>query len=260
MMYKVVIRGLNLLQQRKYATFLKRVLLFLIRQFKIGRKLLCWYSMGEITERMENETGSLESILDTLFIETPGVYPYHLTISQIREEIEILAEKTYALKPETIVEIGTKNGGTLYVWSRYFNQARQIVSVDLPGGKFGGGYPKTKQQIYRQFSEEAEMDFLLADSHDKTTLQEVHHLIDNPVDFLFIDADHTYEGVKQDFEMYSGLVRDGGIVAFHDIVHHPNHPDCNVDIFWNEIKSEYEHEELVSSVNQEWAGIGILYI
>jgi len=42
-----------------------------------------------------------------------------------------------------------------------------------------------------------------------------------PLDFLFIDGDHTYEGVKRDFEMYSPLVRNGGIIAFHDIVKHP---------------------------------------
>jgi hypothetical protein len=34
---------------------------------------------------------------------------------------------------------------------------------------------------------------------------------------LFIDGDHTYEGVRRDFEMYSPLVRKGGIIAFHDI-------------------------------------------
>jgi predicted O-methyltransferase YrrM len=43
-------------------------------------------------------------------------------------------------------------------------------------------------------------------------------LKDNKVDFLFIDADHSYEGVKKDFEMYSPLVRKGGIIAFHDII------------------------------------------
>jgi predicted O-methyltransferase YrrM len=41
------------------------------------------------------------------------------------------------------------------------------------------------------------------------------------LDFLFIDGDHTYEGVKQDFEMYTPLVRKGGLVAMHDIVPPP---------------------------------------
>jgi len=41
------------------------------------------------------------------------------------------------------------------------------------------------------------------------------------LNFLFIDGDHTYEGVRKNFEMYSPLVRRGGIVAFHDIVPRP---------------------------------------
>jgi hypothetical protein len=35
--------------------------------------------------------------------------------------------------------------------------------------------------------------------------------------FVFIDADHSYEGCKADFEAWSPLVRSGGEVAFHDI-------------------------------------------
>ena len=37
------------------------------------------------------------------------------------------------------------------------------------------------------------------------------------LDFLFIDGDHSYAGVKQDFEKYSGYVKRGGLIAFHDI-------------------------------------------
>ena len=36
------------------------------------------------------------------------------------------------------------------------------------------------------------------------------------IDFLFIDAGHSYEAVKEDYEIYSPLVRDYGIIAFHD--------------------------------------------
>ena len=33
--------------------------------------------------------------------------------------------------------------------------------------------------------------------------------------FVFIDADHSYEGAKADFEAWSPLVKSGGEVAFH---------------------------------------------
>ncbi len=35
-------------------------------------------------------------------------------------------------------------------------------------------------------------------------------------DFIFIDGDHTYDAVKQDFFQWFPLLQQGGIIAFHD--------------------------------------------
>jgi len=40
-----------------------------------------------------------------------------------------------------------------------------------------------------------------------------------PIRFLWIDGDHTYEGVKEDIELFGPHLADGGIVAFHDVLH-----------------------------------------
>jgi predicted O-methyltransferase YrrM len=37
-----------------------------------------------------------------------------------------------------------------------------------------------------------------------------------PIDFIFIDGDHSYEGLREDWEGWSPLVAPGGIVALHD--------------------------------------------
>jgi predicted O-methyltransferase YrrM len=37
-----------------------------------------------------------------------------------------------------------------------------------------------------------------------------------PIDFLFIDANHEYEAAARDFRMWSPFVKEGGIVALHD--------------------------------------------
>jgi Methyltransferase domain len=37
-----------------------------------------------------------------------------------------------------------------------------------------------------------------------------------PLDYLFIDGDHSYEAVRRDFEGWSGHVVPEGLVAFHD--------------------------------------------
>ena len=36
------------------------------------------------------------------------------------------------------------------------------------------------------------------------------------IDVLWIDADHTYEGVKKDFDLYSKIMNKGGIITIHD--------------------------------------------
>jgi hypothetical protein len=39
---------------------------------------------------------------------------------------------------------------------------------------------------------------------------------DNEIDFLFIDGDHTYDAVSQDFELYFPKVKKGGLIFLHD--------------------------------------------
>jgi predicted O-methyltransferase YrrM len=80
------------------------------------------------------------------------------------------------------------------------------------------------------------------------------------LDFLLIDGDHTYYGVKKDFEMYSKLVKKGGMIAFHDACVHPSRSGCEVAKFWRDIKGEYKHVEIIKDQKQGWAGIGILHI
>lgn len=36
------------------------------------------------------------------------------------------------------------------------------------------------------------------------------------IDFLFVDGDHNYDGVKKDWDLYSQLLKEGSIVVFHD--------------------------------------------
>ena len=37
------------------------------------------------------------------------------------------------------------------------------------------------------------------------------------VDFIFVDGDHSYEGLKEDWEIVRRILRPGGIAAFHDV-------------------------------------------
>jgi len=181
---------------------------------------------------------------------------------QIKEEFLELLKIFQELNPKYIMEIGTANGGTLFCFCKLAREDATIISVDLPEGPFGGGYPEWKIPIYQAFTKGNQKLFLLRkDSHAQETLEEVKKILDNnQLDFLFIDGDHTYEGVKKDFEMYSPLVRKGGIIAFHDIVYHFEASyEVQVDKLWENIKSLFKTKELVFNPKQGWAGIGVMF-
>lgn len=176
---------------------------------------------------------------------------------EVIEFIKLIAKN----RPKIILEIGTSRGGTLFLLSRFSNSNTLIISVDLPGGEFGSGYPRSKIPFYKSFASNKQKIILIRrDSHKFSTLQKVKKILkEKKVDFLYIDGDHSYNGVKKDFEMYSALVKRNGIIAFHDIVEHPSEMNVGVNKFWKEIKENYKYKEFVEDWNQKWAGIGILF-
>lgn len=177
---------------------------------------------------------------------------------QIRSELLALATEVASLEPRTGMEIGTHLGGTLFLFCRLAHPSARMLSLDLYRGRLGG----IRKMIYYSFLRGSQhLDIVTGDSHSSPTLSTVaKKLGPAKLDFLFIDGDHSYDGVKRDFEMYSPLVRAGGLVAFHDIVPHPPEAQCHVNEFWVEVKQRYRHKEFIESPNQQWAGIGVLYV
>ncbi len=157
-------------------------------------------------------------------------------------------------RPATVLEIGTLNGGSLWAWCRVAAPNATIVSVDLPGGDFGGGYDKRLAERLPGYAQAGQTLHLLRnDSHSPATLAEVKRLLPAPVGFAFIDGDHSYKGVRQDFEMYGPLV--DGLVAFHDTLPHNTESGCEVDRLWAELAPGYETWEFTAPGDMKWDGI-----
>ncbi len=77
-----------------------------------------------------------------------------------------------------------------------------------------------------------------------------------------IDGDHTYEGVKREFELYAPFVRPGGVIGFHDVLPNELSPECEVDRFWSELKRGRRAEEFLDPYDDrgagQWGGIGVV--
>jgi cephalosporin hydroxylase len=182
---------------------------------------------------------------------------YSLYMPQERDEITKLAEFVYNLQPKVVVEIGTKFGGTFKIWNEVTHGKK--ISIDLVEGIHGGisrkDYDSRNQSFKSVYGDNC--TFIEGSSHDQSTYDALVKELDGKlIDFLFIDGDHTYEGVKQDYEMYSNLVNEGGWIAFHDINDTERHRlrDVYVGKLWNEL----EGEKIEFNVNADWAGIGVI--
>jgi cephalosporin hydroxylase len=231
--------GLKILREEGLKAFVHRVLSYIM-----SRTLIGYIFSPYIIVKFRNAVSSISSISEAIdFAFSFQVFWVSIKPAQIRYEIAKLLEIVVNFRPRVVLEIGTAAGGTLFLFTRAADPNAKIISIDLPGGPFGGGYPRWKMPLYKSFLQRSQEIYLIRrDSHDPRTLEEVKRILDRErVDFLFIDGDHTYEGVKRDFEMYSPLVREGGIVAFHDIVPGPPENVGGVPEFWNQIKTRYRH-------------------
>lgn len=187
----------------------------------------------------------------------------HLRPWQIASELLAVARMMDERKPKTVLEIGTASGGTLFLSALLADPEALIVSIDLQYGRYGGGYPDWKVPLYKSFGTHGQrIELLQGDSHAAETYERLRDILGGrSIDYLFIDGDHTYEGVKQDFEMYGQLLSDEALVVFHDIVSDKSEvPDHFVSVYWDEIKGGYLHREFVQDSNQSKLGLGVLLV
>jgi predicted O-methyltransferase YrrM len=199
----------------------------------------------------------LDALVDIPFSLAP--FGVELPCGQVRAEILGLLEAVAAERPRRLLEIGTAGGGTLFMLALAADRAATIVSVDLPQGEFGGGYPVWKIPLYRGFVRRTQrLHLIRGDSHAPETLARTRAALrGEALDFLLIDGDHTYDGVRRDYQMYSQLVAPGGIVAFHDICNHPGMPHVAVDLLWRQLRfpDPKAKQEIVTDP-PTWGGIG----
>ena len=194
-------------------------------------------------------------------------YRFAPRMGQVRAEFESLAQVVESLQPTNVLEIGTQYGGTFYAWCALAAEHGKKISIDLPDGIHGGldraFCERRNIALCREFKN---VHFLMFDSHALSTVERVSRILGaEKVDFLFIDGDHTYEGVRQDFELYRHFVRPGGLIAFHDINESTLtiQTNCRVSQFWRELlgeKFELNAHSWWAEIGDVLGGIGVLQV
>ncbi len=181
-------------------------------------------------------------------------------IGQNKEEFLRFLAYIEGTKPINVMEIGVRDGGTSFMFANALKTCRTLVGLDIYLKNLHLLRAFCPNWIRRQI-------FICGDSSSLSTINRVkNYLGAEKLDFLLIDGDHSYSGVAADFNAYCRFVRDGGVIAFHDICmdhrrrygKETSNNSGEVYIFWEKIRKSYETKEFFNDEKQNGAGIGII--
>jgi cephalosporin hydroxylase len=245
--------------------FLKRARLWNLlwdgKEFFLTRRKLAAFRQEATRLRAASRQAAGSQALARLIGESK-IFTSQQNPGEIVPLLDLLRER----QPRVVCEIGSAGGGTLFLFARASHPQARLLSIDLK-------YPTKAHRLAFPdlVGEQQRLTLIEASSQDPATLARVKQWLgDERIDFLFIDGDHSYQGVAQDFALYAPLVQPGGIIAFHDI--HPDHflrygektyaSSGKVPFFWRDLlrMRDFRYQEWIESPDQDGRGIGVLLL
>jgi predicted O-methyltransferase YrrM len=139
--------------------------------------------------------------------------------SGLGDSANLLYGLVRSMKPEVCVEIGSALGksacyigmalkdngrGMLYAIDPHeptdWNDREAVNSIEIFRGNISALGLSQQVTVMRSYSQDAARGW------------------NRPIDLIFIDGDHSYEGVKRDWDLFVPHVKPFGIVVFHDTI------------------------------------------
>lgn len=148
----------------------------------------------------------------------------------------------------SILEIGSRLGHTLARMASVCLPGAKVRSIDKPNLECNLADLRRTIAVLNEAGFDA--DLFVGDSASPEAVAWAQR--EGPYDFLFIDGDHTYEGVKSDWDKYRRMAKR---IGFHDI----NDPPLGVQQLWCEIKAQgYWTTQIIHRPQPDLYGIGIV--
>lgn len=168
-----------------------------------------------------------------------------------KEELRQLVNLVEWFKPKTILELGVCHGGSFKMWDEVLPDSGLLVGVDRLSVVQWDWHASSKNTFYIQGDLDSELTFSRVAGFFSGI----------GADFLYIDADHYYEGFKRHFNLYAPLVNSGGIIAFHDIRDNKG-SGYGVGKYFDELKEQYRWTEILIPLTEGIPGadgIGVIF-
>ena len=164
---------------------------------------------------------------------------------------ELIALNRLALGKETILEIGSYIGASTCCLGAAMEKSGfgRVFCIDTWNND---AMTEGSRDTYTEFLKNTESFALFIIPIRGFSTEVAKHIAikTNHVDLLFIDGDHSYHGVKADWDTYKGFLKAGSIVVFHDwgwaegvkrvieedVKHLVNQSDSLPNMWWGRIR------------------------
>jgi predicted O-methyltransferase YrrM len=138
-------------------------------------------------------------------------------------EAERAALSRAAKGQKCLAEIGVWHGVTTRCLLAVMDAGGVYYAIDpYPRGRLGISFQKIIAHREIATVKRGKVRWIELTSAEAADL--LKHELSGRLDFLFIDGDHSYEGLQRDWMDWSPLVAESGIIALHDSRSTPERP------------------------------------
>jgi len=164
----------------------------------------------------------LDAVKDIEGLLVPGQEKTLMVIaSKLKEGSTVVEIGSFKGKSTACIALGSPPSTKIYAIDTFEGNKKDFLEgVQFVGGSFFEEFKQylTKVNVWEKIRPKIGLSKTIGKKWDKK------------IDFLFIDGSHLYEDVKADFQTFFPWVKEGGIVAFHDV----SSGFPGVLKFWNE--------------------------
>jgi hypothetical protein len=143
-------------------------------------------------------------------------------------------------KRKCALEIGSNFGGMAYGLCNIYEK---VVTIDI---KYHENFDRIKEKF-------PNYDYIIMDSNSNDLLSLIESM-NIEFDLVFIDGDHSYDGVKSDYLRFKRFLSNEGLMGFHDIVKSEINRSMGneVDILWEELSNGDKIEFIATEKISSW--------
>lgn len=165
----------------------------------------------------------------------------------------------YTLRASTCVCLGSGSGMVPRLMRQaqrdsleHTNSTTILIDGNMPEAGFGQpGFLDNESDFRTSFSD---IEIIINNTYNAAELLEHRNI---KIDYLHIDADHTYEGIMFDFERYLPMMNEGFVITIHDTRPTERYPNIRVHEALQDIIDRHSELEFIN-FNHLWAGLAIV--